>query len=100
MAVEIPNLVLIFNIIANYLTLLINMIIIIDVNRVEQRLYMNLLPTFYDNYFKNISYKIRIICISFLFLPYIKMIDVKFNLGLQTNHFSIDITSYWRSYIR
>ena len=89
MAVEIPNLVLIFNIIANYLTLLINMIIIVDVNKEKHRLFMKVLPKFYE-LFRKVIRKLELYLDSDIFLPYIKIDYAKFNIGLQRNHFSID----------
>ena len=93
MAVEIPNLVLIFNIIANYLTLLINMIIIIDVNRVKNRMYAKVLPKFYV-LFTRVIRKLEIYLDSDVFLPYIKIEYSKFNIGLQGNLFSIDAGAF------
>ena len=93
MAVEIPNLVLIFNIIANYLTLIINMIIIIDVNRIKNRMYAKVLPKFYVLFMKVIR-KLELYLESDIFLPYIKIEYSKFNIGLQRNHFSIDAGAF------
>ncbi len=89
MTVEIPNLVLIFNIIANYLTLLINMIIIIDVNKVKNRMYIKVFPMFYE-LFMGVIRKLELYLNSDVFLPYIKIEYSKFNIGLQRNHFSVD----------